>query len=81
MTFKEDDLAALINAEKQRGRKRPIDLAEKQKQLKLRSKLILALEEKRWGDVEAAITELFGDSEEKLRSARRALSAFRQANP
>lgn len=81
MSFEEDDVAEVMKSEKHRGRKRPIDFEERKQQQLLQAKVLRAMQEKRWFDVEAMLEELYNDDADGKERAFRALNDYRRANP
>ena len=70
-----DDLRPVIESERRRGR-RPIDLAERQRQQERKALMLQAIRERRWDDVKAALAVLYEKDSEEYKRALQEIRAF-----
>jgi len=79
MNEKNDDpdqeLRQVIESERRRGR-RPVDLAERERQRERRIAMLRAIQEKRWEDVKAALAVLYDTDSAEYKKALEEIRAF-----
>jgi len=71
----DEELQEVIETELRRGR-RPIDFAERQRQQERRAAMMLAIRERRWEDVKAALAVLYDNNSEEYKRALQEIRAF-----
>ncbi len=71
----DDELRRLMESEQRRGR-RPIDFEERARQQARKAEMALAIRERRWDDVKAALLVLYDKNSNEYKNAIEKIRAF-----